>query len=114
MALVPVMTVTTGCSSPAPGVRQSPFYTSTTVAAEPPQVAQVAEDVLRDLDLQNITATSTAIDGLVTGQTAQGSSVKVNITSAGARTSKVSVNNSAGSGVALQVVQSIEEKLADK
>ncbi len=99
------------CSTPAPGVKQNPLGTSTTVAAEPAQVADAAEVVLNDLSLQDVTKASTAVDGLVTGTTAQGKAVKVTITSAGARTSNVSVNHSAGSGVALQIVQGIEKEL---
>lgn len=69
-----------GCeSSTEEGVKSSIRSQWTQVAAAPPQVTSAAESVLNELQLQDVQARSTGVDGEASGKQADGTKVHVKI-----------------------------------
>lgn len=63
----------------------------TDVKADTKDTTNAAKDVLKDVGLQDVTATSTNVDGKATGKKADGTEVDVTITKTGEKKSQVSV-----------------------
>ncbi len=105
-----VVLATAGCASIA-GMSERYGDTGTVVPAMGDEVAEVAEQVMREYGFADVAASSTRLDGVVTGTNALGELVAVVIEPAGARTTRVTVSNAAGKAVAEAVLRAIEREL---
>ena len=79
------------CETSQPGVKSTVRSQWATVHAAPPKAAEVAADVLQELQLKNVESKSTAVDGLITGFTADETKISVSIERAGPSSSEVTV-----------------------
>ena len=86
---------------------------STVVAATAERVGPVAEAVVREKGLADVQATVTQLDAVITGTTAEGKTITVTVTPAGADTAEVTVSNKAGRLVAQNLLHEIEERVKD-
>lgn len=113
VCLVALLTLTVGCSTSEPGVKNTMGTLTTTVEANPPQVAKAAEAVLKDLDLIRVHSTSTEVDGEAFGYTASDKKVGVSIKQQGDNLSEVKVRVGAfgDEDLGLAVITRIEEQL---
>lgn len=82
----------TGCQTNQPGVKSTYRSQWTTVDGTTMKATEAAKDVLEDLNLKNIQSTSTAVDGNVTGYTADETKISVDVQRVTDKTSQVSVN----------------------
>ncbi len=98
----------TACSTDQPGATDTLGTYSTNVSAAPDKVTDAAHKACNDLNLQNISATGTNVDGKVTAQTAEGQDVDITIAQAGDNVSKVSIRVGATGD------QQISKELMDK
>ena len=80
------------CKTDEPGVKSTYRSQYTTVAANTEDATQAAKAVLEDLELMNITSSSTGLDGKATAYTADNTEVRVSIDRVDDNTSEVSVN----------------------
>ena len=86
---------------------------STVVAATTDRVGPIAEAVVREKGLADVQATVTQLDAVITGTTAEGKTITVTVTPAGADTAEVAVSNKAGKLVAQNLLREIEERVKD-
>ena len=106
-----VVVSSAGCKSPAPGVSASPFGITQQLASEPSMIADAAEEILQDMDLRDVTASSTALDSLVSGTTALGKDVKIKATSIGSGVCEVKINSAIGQGNAMEILRRINQEV---
>ena len=79
------------CQTSQPGVKSSYKSQWATVDGSTTKATEAAKDVLQDMKLQNISATSTAVDGTVVGYTADNTKISVDVQKVTDKTSQVSV-----------------------
>lgn len=77
--LVAVVVALAACMTTEPGVRSSGFEQYTTIERGTSESTKAAEEVLRDLGLQDVAASSTNVDGWASGKMADGTLVKVTL-----------------------------------
>lgn len=84
------------CQTSQPGVKSSYRSQWTNVNGNTVKATEAAKDVLQDLKLQKIEASSTALDGTVHGYTADNTKITVDVKKVTDNTSQVSVYVGAG------------------
>ncbi len=99
------------CSTSQPGATDTLGTYSSNVAAAPDKVTDAAHKACNDLNLQNINATGTSVDGKVTAQTAEGQDVNITIAQAGDNVSKVSIR--VGATGDEQISRQLMDKIQD-
>ena len=104
-----------GCETSKPGVTNVVGTIEGYIDADPHQITAAAKAVAEELSLNEISANATALDGIVTAQTAREKKVKIKITSRGANVSKVAiaVGTFGDEAIGIDLFQRIEAKLAD-
>lgn len=80
------------CKTDEPGVKSTYRSQYTTVAANTEDATQAAKAVLAELELMNITSSSTGLDGKATAYTADNTEVRVTVDRVDDNTSEISVN----------------------
>ena len=101
----------TGCKSPAPGVKATPFGIKQSIPATPAEIADAAEGIFADLGLRDVESHSTGLDSLTTGMSALGKDVKVSAKSENTGVSQVYVNSSVGQGNAVEILRRINNEV---
>ena len=79
VTLVAFVVIITACQTTEPGVRSTGFEQYTTIERGTAEATKAAEEVLHDLGLQDVTSSSTNIDGWASGKMADGTPVKVTL-----------------------------------
>ena len=87
--LVACLLIAGGCKTEQPGVTNRIGTIKATLAASPAAVTEAANEVLGDMDLVIINASSTSIDGRVIARTAQDVKVRVDSEKVGENVSEV-------------------------
>ena len=113
VAAAGISAVGVGCSSLA-SATAGYGDTSTVVPVTGDLATQVAEQMLLEYEFQDVTATSSRLDGRVTGTTGNGETISIMLEPAGARTTRVTVSNNAGKTFAEVVLRGIERRLDDR
>lgn len=80
------------CKTDDPAVRSSYRSQWANVQADTQEATESAREVLEDLNLRNIEAAATAVDGEAIGYTADGTKITVSVARVDQNTSQVSVN----------------------
>ena len=91
-AILATMVSLPACHTSQPGVKSSYKSQWATVDGNTVKATEAAKDVLEDMRLKNISATSTAVDGNVIGYTADNTKISVDVQKVTDKTSQVSVN----------------------
>ncbi len=102
-----------GCKTNEEGVTNRVGTIKATLAANPAAVTEAAKQVLEDLDLVIINASSTAIDGRVVARTAQDVKVRVDSERVGDNVSEVfiRVGTLGDTDLSLTILNEIKEEL---
>jgi hypothetical protein len=79
ITLIAVSAFLAACETTEPGVRSSGFEQFATIDRGTAEATRAAEEVLRDLGLQDVASSSTNVDGWATGKMADGTQVKVTL-----------------------------------
>ena len=74
----------------------------------------VAEQMMREYEFADVTATSTRLDGVVSGTSGSGKVVQITVAPAGARTTRVEVSNAAGKQFAEVLLRGVERRLEER
>src|SRR5580658_575750 len=104
----------TACETETPGATETLGVYSTNVDAGPEKVTAAAQKAAADLNLTDIVADGTSIDGKVTAKDAQGDVVTINIEQAGDKVSKVTIHVGAtgDEAVSKQLIDRIKNHLS--
>ena len=86
------LTDLTACQTETPGVTDTLGAYSTNVNGAPNKVTMAAQKAAADLQLSDIVANGTDVDGKVTAKEAQGEVVTIDINQAGDNVSKVTIH----------------------
>jgi hypothetical protein len=97
-----------GCSTDEPGATDTLGTYTVNVDASPDKVTDAANKACQDLKLSNINANGSKVDGKVTGLTAQGQDVSIDIKQSGEDVSQVSIRVGATGD------QAISKQLVDR
>ncbi|MEL7089636.1 MAG: DUF3568 family protein [Planctomycetota bacterium] len=104
----------TGCSTDAPGIKSNYVQQWTLVSGSVEEATAAAEDVLGEYDLKDVKTQSTKLDGMATGEMADGTEINVDIRKATDETSEVTVRvGTAGDpALGIEIAEKIKEELA--
>jgi hypothetical protein len=86
-----MLLVNFGCSTETPGTKDTLGSYSTMIDSSPDKVTTAAQKAAADLNLLDINAAGTKVDGKVSARTAQGDDVSIDIEQAGENVSKVTI-----------------------
>ena len=102
-----------GCQTDQPGVTNRAGTIKATLAASPAAVTEAANEVLSDMDLIIINASSTSIDGRVVARTAQDVKVRVDSEKIGENVSEVfiRVGKLGDADLSLTILDEVMEEL---
>jgi hypothetical protein len=106
-----------GCSSSKdPGVKTNYMSQWANVEGNTEAATNATKDVLTELGLKDVSATSTAVDGKVTAKKADGTKVKVDISKITDTTSKVeaSIGTVGEPALGEEIVKKVKDKLTKK
>src|SRR5271170_2706134 len=81
-----------GCQTESPGAEYTLGAYTTMVDGTPDKVTDAARKAAEDLQLQDILANSTKVDGNLTALNAQGDKVTIDVAQAGDNVSKVTIH----------------------
>ena len=111
-----VFIILAGCATDEPGASNTLGFYTTNIDARPDKVTTAAYKACEDLKLSNINSGSggSTVDGEVTANTAQGTSVTIDIKEAGDNVSKVTIHVGAtgDDAVSQQLVDRIKAHLS--
>ena len=103
----------TGCRTAAPGVTSAAGTYETQFHGSPEKVTEAAKAVLEEMHLTKVNSKWTNIDGLVTGETAQGTEVQVKVNRKDDKVSAVAVRVGylGDKDMSLSILEKIKAKL---
>lgn len=104
----------TACETETPGATETLGAYSTNVNAGPEKVTAAAQKAAADLNLSEIVANGTSIDGKVTAKDAQGDVITIDIEQSGDNVSKVTIHVGAtgDEAVSKQLMDKIKSHLS--
>ena len=102
-----------GCSTDQPGTTNTLGTYTSSVGATPDKVTSAAKASLDDLKMQGTVMSGTKVDGVVTGRTAQGDDIKIDIVQDGDNVSKVTirVGTTGDDAISKQILDGIKKHL---
>jgi hypothetical protein len=104
----------TGCETEKPGASYALGSYTAMVDSTPDKVTDAAQKAVSDLQLKDIVADSTKVDGHLTARTASGDTVAIDVQQAGDNVSKVTIHVGATGDQALsrQILDKTENHLS--
>jgi len=104
----------TACETESPGATETLGVYSTNVDSTPDKVTAAAQKAAADLNLTEIVANGTSVDGKVTAKDAQGDVVTIDVEQAGDSVSKVTIHvgTTGDESVSKQLIDRIKSHLS--
>ncbi|MEM8738688.1 MAG: DUF3568 family protein [Planctomycetota bacterium] len=111
----PVLLTLPGCQTDAPGIKSNFVQQWSTLDGSVEETTEAAAEVLESYELENVTSKNTKVDGLVTGEKADGKEISVDIRRVTDETSEASVRvGTVGDpDLGIEIVAKIKEKLSE-